>query len=96
VTVRPTPDVELARAENAEGTPIPPDVLGLFVGRSQLEKSVFDVGSQPGLVFLFQKNLERVCPDEETLVEEIHITLWHELAHYLGFEEEDMPELGLD
>jgi predicted Zn-dependent protease with MMP-like domain len=96
VTVRPTPNVELARAENAEGTPIPPDVLGLFVGRSQLEKSVFDVGSQPGLVFLFQKNLERVCPDEETLVEEIHITLWHELAHYLGFEEEDMPELGLD
>jgi predicted Zn-dependent protease with MMP-like domain len=96
VTVRPTPDMELARAENAQGTPIPPDVLGLFVGRSQLEKSVFDVGSQPGLVFLFQKNLERVCPDEETLVEEIHITLWHELAHYLGFEEEDMPGLGLD
>jgi predicted Zn-dependent protease with MMP-like domain len=96
VTVRPTPDLELARAENADGTPIPPDVLGLFVGRSQLEKSVFDVGSQPGLVFLFQKNLERVCPDEETLVEEIHITLWHELAHYLGFEEEDMPGLGLD
>lgn len=96
VVVRTVPDEDLARNEDPDGPPIPPDVLGLFVGSSQLEKSVFDVGSQPGLIFLFQRNLERVCPDEETLVEEIHITLWHELAHYLGFEEEDMPELGLE
>jgi predicted Zn-dependent protease with MMP-like domain len=96
VVVRPSPDEDLARNEDPDGPPIPPDVLGLFVGSSQLEKSVFDVGSQPGLIFLFQRNLERACPDEETLVEEIHITLWHELAHYLGFEEEDMPELGLE
>ena len=96
LTVRPTPDRELARNENPDGAPIPPDVLGLFVGSSQLETSVFDVGSQPGLIFLFQKNLERVCPDEHTLAQEIHVTLWHELAHYLGFEEEDMPELGLE
>lgn len=96
VTVRPTPDQELARSESPDGAPIPPDVLGLFVGASQLETSVFDVGSQPGLIFLFQKNLERACADENALAEEIHVTLWHELAHYLGFEEEDMPELGLE
>lgn len=96
VSVRDVPDENLARNESPNGSPIPPDVLGLFVGSSQLEKSVFDVGDQPGLIFLFQRNLERVCPDEETLVEEIHITLWHELAHYLGFEEQDMPELGLE
>lgn len=96
VTVRPVPDEDLARNEDPDGPPIPPDVLGLFVGSSQLERSVFDVGTQPGLIFLFQKNLERVCATEEVLVEEIHVTLWHELAHYLGFEEEDMPELGLE
>ncbi len=96
VTVRPTPDELLARSESLDGAAVPPDVLGLFVGSSQLEQSVFDVGTQPGLIFLFQKNLERVCSTDEALVEEIHITLWHELAHYLGFEEEDMPELGLE
>jgi predicted Zn-dependent protease with MMP-like domain len=96
VTVRPTPDELLARSEDLDGAAVPPDVLGLFVGSSQLEQSVFDVGSQPGLIFLFQKNLERVCATDDALVEEIHITLWHELAHYLGFEEEDMPELGLE
>lgn len=96
VVVRPLPDEDLARNEDPDGPPIPPDVLGLFVGSSTLEHSVFDVGGQPGLIFLFQKNLERVCPTEEILVEEIHVTLWHELAHYLGFEEEDMPELGLE
>lgn len=96
VTVRQLPDEELARNEDPEGAPVPPDVLGLFVGRSQLDQSVFDTGEQPGLIFLFQKNLERMCPDEDVLVEEIHVTLWHELAHYLGFEEDDMPELGLE
>jgi predicted Zn-dependent protease with MMP-like domain len=96
VTIRPTPDERLARSEDLDGAAVPPDVLGLFVGSSQLEQSVFDVGSQPGLIFLFQKNLERVCATDEALVEEIHITLWHELAHFLGFEEEDMPELGLE
>jgi predicted Zn-dependent protease with MMP-like domain len=96
VVIRPVPDRNLAMSEEPNGMPIPPDVLGLFVGRSQLEHSVFDSGSSPGLILLFQKNLERVCPTDETLVEEVHVTLWHELAHYLGFEEEDMPELGLE
>ena len=47
-------------------------------------------------MFLFQKNLESISPDRESLVEEIRITLWHELAHYLGFEEEAMPGLDLE
>ncbi|RKZ11722.1 hypothetical protein DRQ32_05305 [bacterium] len=96
VTVRPVPDEALARNEDPDGDPVPPDVLGLFVGSAQLERSVFDVGAQPGIIFLFQKNLERICTDEDALIEEIHVTLWHELAHYLGFEEEDMPDLGLE
>ena len=32
----------------------------------------------------------------EDLVEQIRITLYHELGHYLGFEEEDMDDLGLE
>ena len=51
---------------------------------------------QPGVVFLFQKNLERMCPDRPTLEDEIRITVWHELAHYLGFGEDEMEEMGLD
>ena len=38
---------------------------------------------------------ERVARDHDDLIEQISITLYHELGHYLGFEEEDMDELGL-
>lgn len=96
VVVQDLPTPDLARSEGESEEPIPPDVLGLFVGNDRLDQSVFNPVEYPGVIFLFQRNLERVCPDGEILAEEIRTTLWHELAHYLGFEEEDMPGLGLE
>lgn len=96
IVVRDLPDWEMAQPESADEEPFPPDLLGLFVGTDRLEKSVFDPAEQPGVIFLFQKNLERMCPDRPSLEDEIRITVWHELAHYLGFDEDDMEELGLD
>lgn len=96
IVIEPHPSRELAQPEGEDEDPIPPDVLGLFVGTSQLEQSVFSPVTQPGVIFLFQRNLERVCGDAETLIEEIRTTLWHELAHYLGFEEDQMADLGLE
>lgn len=96
VVIEALPSRELARAESEEDDPIPPDVLGLFVGTNQLEQSVFDPVRYPGVIFLFQRNLERVCSEPEVLIEEIRTTLWHELAHYLGFEEDQMADLGLE
>ena len=86
----------MAQAEGENEEPVPPDVLGLYVGTDRLDHSVFNPLDHPGIIFLFQRNLERVCPDRPTLIQEIRITLWHELAHYLGFGEEDMADLGLE
>jgi predicted Zn-dependent protease with MMP-like domain len=94
VQVRLLPTIQMAGDDPDEG--LCPDLLGLFTGTSLLDRSVFNPLEQPGVIFLFQKNLERVCPDRECLVEEIRITLWHELAHFLGFDEEAMPGLGLE
>ena len=46
-------------------------------------------------VILFKKNLEKICRDRDELVEQIQITLRHEIGHYLGLSEEDMERLGL-
>ncbi len=96
IAIEDLPSAEMARAESSSEDPLPPDVLGLFVGSDRFDQSVFDPVQLPGVIFLFQRNLERVSPDRATLVEEIRTTLWHELAHYLGFGEEDMPQLGLE
>ncbi len=95
VVVNDLPTHELASSEGRDD-PLPPDLLGLYVGTDRLDQSVFDPVDQPGVIFLFRKNLERICAQPDILVEEIRTTLWHELAHYLGFEEEDMAGLDLD
>ncbi len=96
VTVRDLPDWEMVKPLAGDEDPFPPDLLGLFVGSSRLDQSVFNPVEEAGVIFLFQKNLERICPDQAVLEEEIRLTVWHELAHYLGFTEEDMEEMGLE
>lgn len=48
----------------------------------------------PDRITLFQGPLEAACDTEEELREEIRRTLVHELAHYFGFDEDRLEELG--
>lgn len=73
----------------------PPDVLGLFVGPPIAEREASPGGELPPTIFLFQRNLERISASEAELEEEIRVTLYHELGHALGFDEEGVHELGL-
>jgi len=80
-----------------ETPPLDPELLGLFVGTALTERT-FGVGGveHPPRILLFQRNLERYARDEAELRREIARTLHHELAHYLGFAEDQMVELDLD
>lgn len=89
------PSREIAAPGDGEALPLPPDILGLFIGVPRDEQSIFHSAETPNAIFLYKGNLERMCLDRETLVEEIMVTLHHELAHYLGFDEDDMDGLGL-
>jgi predicted Zn-dependent protease with MMP-like domain/cytochrome c-type biogenesis protein CcmH/NrfG len=80
-----------------ETPPLDPELLGLFVGTALPERSFAAGGVEtPPQILLFKRNLERFARDEAELTEEIARTLHHELAHYLGFAEEDMVDLDLD
>ena len=46
-------------------------------------------------VVLFKRNLEKVCRDRDDLVEQIQVTVRHEIGHHLGLSEEDLERLGL-
>ena len=74
---------------------VTPDLLGLFDGVPLPETGEDGVVLRPNRIFLFQRNLERMAATREELDEQIRVTLYHELGHYLGFEEEDMDDLGL-
>jgi predicted Zn-dependent protease with MMP-like domain len=90
VVIDPMPTAELL---DAPGSGLPPDVFGLFLGRAAGEEVLS--GEMPPTIFLFQRNLEREAGSREALEREVWITLYHELGHALGFDEEGVDAMGL-
>jgi predicted Zn-dependent protease with MMP-like domain len=78
------------------GDTISPSLLGLFVGSNLRDESVFDLPGLPRTIFVYQRNLERECRTREELVRETRLTVFHELGHYLGLEEEELEARGLE
>jgi predicted Zn-dependent protease with MMP-like domain len=94
VVVQDLPDESLV--SGGRTAELAPDILGLFDGVPLPDTESGDfIQVRPNTIYLFQRNLERAALDADDLVEQIRITLWHELGHYFGFEEEDMDDLGL-
>jgi len=91
VIIDPMPTRSILDAEN---TGHPPDTLGVFVGTPLIEAEP-PPGELPATIFLFQRNLERFALDREELIGEIQVTLYHELGHALGFDEDGVDEMGL-
>jgi predicted Zn-dependent protease with MMP-like domain len=72
-----------------------PQILGIFIGTPRTEAAVTDQPRDLDRIVIFKKNLEKACRDREELLEQIKITVSHELGHYLGLSEEDLERLGL-
>lgn len=69
-------------------------LLGLYVGVPLTERSTSDSGRLPDRIFIFQEDCELVCDSAEQLVEEVRITVLHELGHYFGMDEDELEGLG--
>ena len=81
----------------AEKPPLSPNILGVFRGTPVGERSVTSSADHfPAAIVLYQRNLERFARTREELVEQIGITLMHEVGHLIGLDEEDLWERGLD
>jgi predicted Zn-dependent protease with MMP-like domain len=93
VVIDPVPDRDLV---TGGGEDLPPDILGFFEGVSMLERSVTDTADLPPVIYIFRRNLERMCRSRDELRDEIRVTLYHELGHALGHDEEGLREIGLD
>lgn len=74
-----------------------PTILGVFHGTPVDERSVLEPGDHhTARITLFQKNLERFATSRAELLEEIRITVLHEVGHLLGLDEDELYERGLD
>ncbi len=73
---------------------IEPDTLGLFTGAELAEEGNVPM---PPQIILFLENLwDQAGGDERAFREEIQTTFLHELGHYLGLDEDELTERGLE
>lgn len=74
--------------------PDDPDLLGLYEGWALTERPANHAGALPDQIFLFRRPLVEMAEDRDHLVEEITITVVHEVAHHFGIDDRRLHELG--
>jgi predicted Zn-dependent protease with MMP-like domain/Flp pilus assembly protein TadD len=81
----------------ASDPPLSPAILGLFRGAPWGQKASMDPWSHfPSAIVLYQRNLERFARSRKDLIEQIGITLIHEVGHFLGLDEDELWARGLE
>ena len=69
-------------------------LLGLFQGVPLNRKSVWHASTLPEKITLYQKNIESICHSEEEIKNRIKKVVRHEVAHFVGFTEEQIRRMG--
>jgi len=71
-----------------------PGLLGLYEGVALTERDSSYSGSLPDAITIYRDALLDICETEEDVVDEVAITVIHEIAHHFGIDDERLHELG--
>ncbi len=71
-----------------------PDLLGLYDGVPLTERDTAYTFTPPDRIFVFRGPLTRMCETSDELVEEVRITVVHEIAHHFGIDDDHLHDLG--
>jgi predicted Zn-dependent protease with MMP-like domain len=71
-----------------------PDLLGLYDGTPLTERDSGYTFREPDRILIFRTPLLAMCETEQQLVDEVRITVVHEIAHHFGIDDEHLHALG--
>ncbi len=72
-----------------------PELLGLYEGVPLTERGLhWAAGSLPDRITIFRNPTLAICDDRDDVVEEVAITVVHEIAHHFGIDDGRLHELG--
>ena len=71
-----------------------PDILGLYHGIALTERTSSYGGVLPDRISIYRQPILSMCEDEDEVVEEVLITVVHELGHHFGIDDARLHELG--
>lgn len=108
VIVEDRPSRELLEQLREEGVVTPADMeddtslCGLHTGTAFTERHIDDTGQLPSDIYLFRDGILAQAggwtgeDGEDSVYEEIWVTLLHEIGHQFGLSEEDLEKLGYE
>jgi len=71
-----------------------PGILGLYHGVALTRRSSDYGGVLPDRISIYRRPILAFCETEEQVVEEVMITVVHEIAHHFGIDDARLHELG--
>lgn len=74
--------------------PSHPSLLGLYHGVALTERTSQYGGVLPDRITIYREAILDICQDEQDVVEEVAITVVHEIAHHFGVDDARLHELG--
>src|SRR6187402_2542493 len=70
-----------------------PSLLGLYEGVALTERTSDYGGVLPDRITIYREAILDFCSDEDELVDEIAVTVVHEVAHHFGIDDETLHRL---
>ena len=72
-----------------------PHLLGLYDGVPLTERADYGVGfAMPDRIIVFRQAICARCDTEDDVIDEVGVTVVHELAHHFGIDDDELDRLG--
>ncbi|HZU47492.1 MAG TPA: metallopeptidase family protein [Mycobacterium sp.] len=78
----------------ADRHPDDPGLLGLYEGVALTERDSNYAGSLPDAITIYRGALLDICDSDDEVVDEVKVTVIHEIAHHFGIDDDRLHELG--
>jgi len=67
--------------------PEEPDLLGLYEGVALTDRDTMYAGALPDTITIYREPLLQMCSDRDQVIDEVAITVVHEIAHHFGIDD---------
>jgi predicted Zn-dependent protease with MMP-like domain len=74
--------------------PEDPDLLGVYEGHALTERGWDYSGVLPDRIVIYRNPILAICDNDDDVVDEVSVTVVHEIAHHFGIDDRRLHELG--
>ncbi|TCO64496.1 metallopeptidase family protein [Actinocrispum wychmicini] len=77
-----------------EHHPEDPTILGLYHGVALTERTSQYAGVLPDRISIYRQPILAICQTEDDVVDEVAVTVVHEIGHHFGIDDNRLHDLG--